>query len=70
MKTNAIARIVSAMPRGMGLGFSFSQRRILEAAHAAQAPKRSDVEALRSDWIKVGGDLRAAIQKFQPGNPR
>lgn len=30
-------------------------------------PWKSDLEALRSDWQKIGGDMRRALQRVEHG---
>ncbi|MEO1752028.1 hypothetical protein [Thiofaba sp. EF100] len=61
MKNVIIRRVIQAMPQGMGLGFSSGAERIAEAAAKVKAPGRSDLSALRSDWMKLGGDFRGAL---------
>lgn len=62
MSARRLTRIVSAMPLGMGAGlFRTQDLRTL----APSVESRSDTEAMRADWVKIGGDFRVAAQKLE-----
>lgn len=62
MSARRLTRIVSAMPLGMGAGlFRTQDPRTL----APSVESRSDTEAMRADWVKIGGDFRVAAQKLE-----
>lgn len=50
------------MPLGMGGGLFAA--RDLRTLPTTPMP-RSDLNSLRSDWLKIGGDFRVATQKLQ-----
>jgi hypothetical protein len=52
------------MVYGASLGFDF------EPVHRYQTFKRSDLEAVLSDWLTVGDDLRRAMREFDDRAPR
>ncbi|TDQ40977.1 MULTISPECIES: hypothetical protein [Burkholderiales genera incertae sedis] len=62
MNPARLSRIVAAMPLGMGAGL-FAARDLRPLAPSIH--KRSDLDALRGDWRKIGGDFRVAVEKFQ-----
>lgn len=62
MNTQRLLRIVSAMPLGMGAGL-FRARDLATLVRPIEL--RSDVQALRGDWMKIGGDFRVAGQKLE-----
>lgn len=63
--------LLSGCLRGLGFGafepHSARHARLLQAIEAARAPRqaRSDLDALRGDWIKIGDDFRGAAQKLE-----
>jgi hypothetical protein len=62
MNTQRLTRILSAMPLGMGAGL-FRARDLRTLAQTP--PTRSDLDSLRGDWMKIGGDFRVAAQKLE-----
>lgn len=62
MNSARLSRIVAAMPLGMGAGI-FCARDLRELA--PEMPARSDRDALRGDWRKIGEDFRGAVQKLE-----
>ncbi|GAB4112972.1 MAG: hypothetical protein Fur0019_19370 [Tibeticola sp.] len=62
---------LSGFMRGLGFGafepHSARHARLLQAVEAARAPMpaRSDLDALRGDWIRIGDDFRGAAQKLE-----
>lgn len=62
MSYGILSRIVRAMPLGMGTGLFRAQD--LTVLVQPQA-RRSDLESLRADWRRIGGDFRVAAQKLE-----
>ncbi len=62
MNAQRLIRIFSAMPLGMGAGLFRTQD--LRALAPPMTP-RSDLQSLRGDWLKIGGDFRVAAQKIK-----
>lgn len=62
MKETRLTRTLRAMPLGMGAGL-FAARDLRQLAPAM--PARSDLEAMRGDWRKIGADFRGAVQKLE-----
>lgn len=62
MNKQRLLHIASAMPLGMGAGL-FRARELTSLARPLDP--RADVQSLRGDWMKIGGDFRAAAQKLE-----
>jgi len=59
--------MLASMPLGMGAGL-FAARDLRPLA--PKMPARSDRDALRGDWRKIGEDFRGAVQKLEAETAR
>lgn len=57
--------MIQNLAKGMGLGMFSGAERIADLAKTVQAPERSDLATLRTDWMRIGGDFRGAIKQLQ-----
>lgn len=53
-------RKVKIVLQGMAMGMDVT----MVAGTQRLEPRRNDSESLRQDWVRVGKDLKAAIQKY------
>ncbi|MBP8810286.1 MAG: hypothetical protein KBG48_08385 [Kofleriaceae bacterium] len=54
-------RKVKIVLQGMAMGMDVT----MVAGTQRLEPRRNDSESLRQDWVRVGKDLKAAIQKYE-----
>ena len=76
MKTNSPGKTITIFIGGMGkvldLGNTISLFHRRHSVHRKASSRfryiRSDADAIRSDWIAVGDDLRRAIELYRSQN--
>lgn len=53
------------MSRGMGFGSCDARERLYKAVDQLGTVRASDLDAMRQDWMKIGGDFRGATKKLE-----